>query len=160
MAHFFITLRPPTPLHNAAQKLWWNCSKLLIKVCFCLNNNKPVSGVTEEAGFLSLSPVRLCDWGYWDYSASQCAHLLWDLTVCILQLWPFSLPFRQRSQCQTEKSPFFFIPSPPPRRKMLLYQFPRQKYQMFNQIHKNNLWKKEDAAAGSLNIWLVLNEHV
>lgn len=36
--------------------LWWNCSKLFIKVCFCLNN-KPVSGVTEEeAGFFFFSP--------------------------------------------------------------------------------------------------------
>lgn len=68
--------------------------------------------MTEEAGILSLSPVRLCDWGYWDYSASQCARLLWDLSVCVPQSRPISLClFSGNSQRSEQKT----LPFPPPR---------------------------------------------
>ena len=106
MAHFFITLRlsfPPDCTLNITEnypKVWWNCSKLFIEVCLCLNN-KPISGVTEEAGFFSLFPVLLCDWGYWDYSASQYIRLPWDLNVCLLQSRSFSSLLISGAACST-----------------------------------------------------------
>ena len=65
VAHFFITLRlslPPDCTLNITenyQKVWWNCSKLFIKVCLCLNN-KPISGVKKAAGFFSLCFQSFC----------------------------------------------------------------------------------------------------
>lgn len=104
VAHFFITLRLPFPpdctlnITENYPKVWWNCSKLFIKVCLCLNN-KPISGVTEEAGFFPLFPVPLCDWGYWDYSASQYTHVfpgIWMFASCShghsLHFWFQGLP--------------------------------------------------------------------
>lgn len=87
-------------LQRITQKVLWNCSKLFIKVCFC-SNNKPISGVMEEAGFYSLFPVLLCDWGYWDYSASQCIRLPRDLNVCFLQSRSFSSLLILGNACST-----------------------------------------------------------
>lgn len=109
VAHFFITLRlpfPPDCILNITEnypKVGWNCSKLFIKVCLCLNN-KPISGVTEEAGFFPLFPVLLCDWGYWDYSASQYTRLPWDLNVCLLQSRSFSALLISGTACSTPNS--------------------------------------------------------
>lgn len=114
VAHFFITLRlsfPPDCTVNITEnypKVWWNCSKLFIKVCLCLNN-KPISGVTEEAGFFSLFPMLLCDWGYWDYSASQYIRPPWDLNVCFLQSRSFSSVLISGTACSTPNRKVSFI---------------------------------------------------
>lgn len=112
MAHFFITLRLSFPLDCTLNitknypKVWWNCSKLFIKVCLCLNN-KPISGVKEGAGFFPLFPVLLCDWGYWDYSASQYTHMTslgfecLPLTVTVIL---FTSDFRDCLHCSKKKS--------------------------------------------------------
>lgn len=115
MAHFFITLRLSFPLDCTLNitknypKVWWNCSKLFIKVCLCLNN-KPISGVKEGAGFFPLFPVLLCDWGYWDYSASQYTHMpslgfeCLPLTVTVIL---FTSDFRDCLHCSKKKSLFY-----------------------------------------------------
>lgn len=114
VAHFFITLRLSFPLDCTLNitknypKVWWNCSKLFIKVCLCLNN-KPISGVKEGAGFFPLFPVLLCDWGYWDYSASQYTHMsslgfeCLPLTVTVIL---FTSDFRDCLHCSKKKVSF------------------------------------------------------
>lgn len=112
MAHFFITLRLSFPLDCTLNitknypKVWWNCSKLFIKVCLCLNN-KPISGVKEGAGFFPLFPVLLCDWGYWDYSASQYTHMTSLGFECLplkVTVILFTSDFRDCLHCSKKKS--------------------------------------------------------
>lgn len=60
----------------------------------------------EGAGFFPLFPVLLCDWGYWDYSASQYTHMsslgfeCLPLTVTVIL---FTSDFRDCLHCSKKK---------------------------------------------------------
>lgn len=130
MAHFFITLPPPTPTPTTAP--WLDCEydrelpkcfgeiapSCLSKFAFAwiINLSQEWRRRRQDFFFPPLFPARLRDWGYWDYSASQYARLLWDLSVCFLQSGPFSLPLISGNACSTPNRKLslffcFFFPS-------------------------------------------------